>query len=646
MRPSIIVLLVACFEIMACGTITQVSGLCPEKVAGQHRFFGSPDTDELVVFVHGLCGTSDNTWTNRQSGFNFPRSLAQDYSAYVFAFDYATALDHAPSVLSVSKLLSFEIAQLLQRHSYKRVKFVAHSLGGLVVREYILDLQERDHPTIQVTHLVLLASPTNGSDLANFKMLVPANRQVAEMTHVDHGNSYLQSLNERWNKEFRAIGHPRSIFVAAAFEERSIFTGTKPVTYSSAVAEVDDSQGFHTDHFDIARPEGRGDTIYRWVIAKLKTDIDAPPNPRAGGVQIVNNFVSGVPISEYSDLEAKYKALKDKSDAVAKQAYQQGTQAFQEARTAVQRERYRSAISFLTIAANLLNVAEPHMYLASAHLAIGEASQAIDGFQRALELDPKLVDAWIGLGLAKEERRDYDGAIQAIEKAVALEPNSCRPNLHLAFAYYQANQFAEAESNYSEAGKGPACASQALVGLAQVEIAKAVLSGSTDEETAGKIIKYLYLAQKIDPSNPWAREILYAFAGVTSQDKPPADPEARKHFDRGEHFFAAGQNALALSEYSEAARLAPDSAVARAYVGDALFRLNRFEEAIQEYKKALDIDPKNFRAWRWIGDTLERLGRLDEAKGAYEKALEVNPHYVLAQSDLDRVSEKLRLQKE
>ncbi|OQW31540.1 MAG: hypothetical protein A4E19_07975 [Nitrospira sp. SG-bin1] len=247
---------------------------CPPKTEGVHRYYGSPDADNLVIFIHGLCGDGQATWTNTSTRFIFPEELARDLaqendSAYVVAFDYAGRLQDGPSILSIADHLQFEIDELLKKHSYRRLRIVAHSMGGLVAREYILRRHTRAHPQLRVTNLVLLASPSNGSELAELGRLIPKNRQVEELRSIDKGNSYLESLNRDWNTEFKSAGHPRNILLYGGYEQLSDWLTGPVVTQTSAIPFTEETMGFQETHENIAKPKNKNSEIYRWVKAKL-----------------------------------------------------------------------------------------------------------------------------------------------------------------------------------------------------------------------------------------------------------------------------------------------------------------------------------------------------------------------------------------
>lgn len=260
--------------------VQSVSEICPVSADTQHEFFGPPDSDELVIFVHGFCGDTKTTWINPDTRFNFPRELAQDLAeqnepAYLFSFSYVSHVTGGASILSIADHLNFEIGELLKAHPYRRLRIVAHSMGGIIAREYILRRHYQSHPELKITNIVLLASPTNGSELAEFRRLMPEHRQIEEIRHLDKGNTYLESLNRDWNSQFKGGGHPRHLLFYAGFEELPMKIIGRVVKMSSAITYADDSMGFQRTHVTISKPVNREDVVYRWVKASLQESLEA-----------------------------------------------------------------------------------------------------------------------------------------------------------------------------------------------------------------------------------------------------------------------------------------------------------------------------------------------------------------------------------
>lgn len=130
--------------------------------------------------------------------------------------------------------------------------------------------QPNVHPQIDVSKIITLATPNNGAELARLAWLIPRNRQIQELRHVDQGNTFLESLNSDWNRAFKAQGHPRNIKLYAGYEQLPMSISGELVSLSSAIKFADEPMGFQKTHIEIAKPTDRSDSLYRWVKASVQ----------------------------------------------------------------------------------------------------------------------------------------------------------------------------------------------------------------------------------------------------------------------------------------------------------------------------------------------------------------------------------------
>ena len=91
----------------------------------------------------------------------------------------------------------------------------------------------------------------------------------------------------------------------------------------------------------------------------------------------------------------------------------------------------------------LVKVAQQEPRWASVHTALGVAyygggkfKEAIDAYQKAIAIEPNNAAAVAGLGLARVMKGEKDG-LKDIERATKLDPNSALPHLNLAIYYSQ-----------------------------------------------------------------------------------------------------------------------------------------------------------------------------------------------------------------
>ena len=104
-----------------------------------------------VLFVHGASGSAQD-W--RYFSENLDR---QRYQAWFFQYPSGAALE------SMAHLLYWKLLNTQLRYGFERLHIVAHSMGGLVVRRFLLDHGEQ-FP--QVDQLITLSTPWGGEALA------------------------------------------------------------------------------------------------------------------------------------------------------------------------------------------------------------------------------------------------------------------------------------------------------------------------------------------------------------------------------------------------------------------------------------------------------------------------------------------------
>ncbi|MDB5779308.1 MAG: alpha/beta fold hydrolase [Polaromonas sp.] len=130
-------------------------------------------TDTVIVFVHGLLSSSEDCWKN-QNGTYWPELVSQDLTfedSSIFLAGYYSDVDSgqydfAQCAREVSDALKHVSENGRAPIDYSRIVFVAHSLGGVIVRR-LLEENTQEFAGKQVG-IALMASPSGGSTYANF----------------------------------------------------------------------------------------------------------------------------------------------------------------------------------------------------------------------------------------------------------------------------------------------------------------------------------------------------------------------------------------------------------------------------------------------------------------------------------------------
>ena len=87
------------------------------------------------------------------------------------------------------------------------------------------------------------------------------------------------------------------------------------------------------------------------------------------------------------------------------------------------------------------------------HFVAGRLDEAVAGYRSALASDAGLAIAWNGLAMVLERKGDLDGAIEAAQRLVELEPEEALGHTSLSRFYQQKGWIERAEAEKALATK-------------------------------------------------------------------------------------------------------------------------------------------------------------------------------------------------
>jgi pimeloyl-ACP methyl ester carboxylesterase len=219
----------------------------------------------VVVFLHGIFGTKNDTWVNR--GTSFPKLLAGDPEFQertdVFLFEYFTPkFGNAASVVGLADQLRGSLEDHRVFEDHQRVVFLSHSMGGIVLRQFLLTNRQS---LAKVPMLYFYATPTNGSELTVSARVISTNPQLRGMLPLE-GNDLLQSIQSGWLGWEDAKRVPS----LCAYETLPTY-GVMVVSLSSATALCNQmSDPMSANHIDIVKPKDRDDPRYTRFATALR----------------------------------------------------------------------------------------------------------------------------------------------------------------------------------------------------------------------------------------------------------------------------------------------------------------------------------------------------------------------------------------
>src|SRR5262245_19655903 len=208
--------------------------------------------DTVIVFVHGVLGDGQSTWSTGNK--YWPDMLASDQAfsgANIFVYSYPTALwgTMSPNELAENMRLQLEAKGV---SDHRRIVFLAHSMGGLITRAYLL--KNRD-VAARTSFAYFFSTPTAGSQLASLATLISSNPQLQKMKPMNP-EDYLADLLRDW------LAADFKIPTYCAYERRPTYTQTI-VTFQSASSlctkRVDP---IDTNHIDIVKPANEDAVSY------------------------------------------------------------------------------------------------------------------------------------------------------------------------------------------------------------------------------------------------------------------------------------------------------------------------------------------------------------------------------------------------
>ncbi len=245
---------------------------------------------------------------------------------------------------------------------------------------------------------------------------------------------------------------------------------------------------------------------------------------------------------------------------------------------------------------------------------------AVAVYREAIEKQPGLSSAHLGLGIALLETGDFDAAAKEFSEATALAPKDAETRLNLGVAFYRNGRIEEAIAEYHKALEiKPTLASAHFnLGMAYAH------QGDFDKA----LESYRTAAQQ-------KKNYAEAFNNI------------------GIIYEAMGDLETAQKQFQQAVAQRPNYALARYNLARLYLDQRMYNEAAAEFQQAIRQQPNFPEAYLDLGNlylirsTLMNTGELEKAAEAYRKAIELRKNdYPLAHENLAIALTKLGRMKE
>jgi tetratricopeptide (TPR) repeat protein len=226
----------------------------------------------------------------------------------------------------------------------------------------------------------------------------------------------------------------------------------------------------------------------------------------------------------------------------------------------------------------------------------GDLARAGEVFETVVRSAPQFAEAYLNLGLVREEQRRHEDAIASFQKALKLKPALRGANLFLGVAEFRSNRLDAAIQSLKKETTISPKDPNAWMWLGVVQLEK----GDGPSAAAA-----LDKAAELAPDNV---DILY-------------------HRGRA-HLLVSNQS------YAKMFEADPKSWRVRQLLAEADASAERHIDAIAEYELAIKLAPNEPRLHEDLGTQYRLAGKLPEAKRAYLRELEIDPENVTARYKL------------
>ncbi len=244
----------------------------------------------------------------------------------------------------------------------------------------------------------------------------------------------------------------------------------------------------------------------------------------------------------------------------------------------------------------------------------GRLNDAIREFKAVTELMPTLPAAFVNLGAAYLQNKQYGAAIAPLKRSLELNPDLIGAHQMLGYALLEQGYAAEAIPHLKKAGVVDA------LGVAELKLGH-YLDAITDLEAA--------LAKH--PNDPELLYYLGRASGLLSKDALDAlqsayPNSARAHEALGENYAVLRRIPEAEKEYTEALRQQPNAPGIHLQLGQIYAAAKDWPKAEEEFYAETNIQPGDAEAAYRFGNALLQQGKIKEARASLERADRLQPN--------------------
>ncbi|PYH61546.1 esterase/lipase family protein [Aspergillus niger CBS 101883] len=254
----------------------------------------SPDDGTIdIVFIHGLTGDREATWTAEGATEPWPKSLLPSIlpTARILTFGYDAFVVDWRRPVSENFIGNHAWNLLTSLSSYRDnddtnerpVIFVCHSLGGLVCKDALFQSRQRSEKHLQsildcTRGIIFLGTPHHGAGLANLAEVVSRSIGLLKQTNpkivdvLKRDSEVLARIQEGFHTMIKAHSTAETppIEVTCFYEELPVLGVGLVVPQYSAILPGYITIGIHRNHMDMTKFVNSEDPGFVAVCGELR----------------------------------------------------------------------------------------------------------------------------------------------------------------------------------------------------------------------------------------------------------------------------------------------------------------------------------------------------------------------------------------
>ncbi|KAL6713033.1 hypothetical protein ACLMJK_009429 [Lecanora helva] len=250
------------------------------------------DAERSIVFIHGLTGGRESTWTAADAAACWPelylpndlseaRIITYGYDADVVNF-WSMASQNTVGDHSQKFLIALANLRDSTNTSTRPLAFIAHSLGGIVCQDALL--KSKGSPD-QCTHRVLeytkgilfMGTPHCGSGLGEWAVIGSRFLQYFRRVNqpilkiLQQQSEVMTRIRQEFHTMLRGLdqSRERKIAIICFYEELPVRAIGVIVPKASATLDRYASVGIYANHMDMTKFSSDQDPDYRNVLSEL-----------------------------------------------------------------------------------------------------------------------------------------------------------------------------------------------------------------------------------------------------------------------------------------------------------------------------------------------------------------------------------------